>query len=207
MTIFAIGGIAGASGPLTDGVIHACYSKRSGLLRAAKACHANEKSLSWSQRGRKGATGAQGPQGLKGDTGAPGPQGPAGITHGYVVATNTLQSIDNGDTRVAYLAPPQGGADYLVLVTGYVQDPFSSQLTSCRLQLHNVATNANTDLQSLQVETSSTGSFDPVPFAMSAMTSLPNLNGIQVLCSSEDNNGYASIGRITLTATQLAAIN
>ena len=85
--------------------------------------------------------------------------------------------------------------------------PSAPQLTSCRLQLHNVATNANTDLQSLQVETSSTGSFDPVPFAMSAMTSLPNLNGIQVLCSSEDNNGYASIARITLTATQLAAIN
>jgi hypothetical protein len=70
-----------------DGVIHACKSKKTGLLRVVSSpsqCRASERAISWNVRGPQGAAGpagAQGPagpQGEKGMQGDPGPMGPRG---------------------------------------------------------------------------------------------------------------------------------
>ena len=94
------GGVAWASVPDSDGVIHACYKVDShdqvvsdARLRvideastgsdASKACKRDERQLDWNQTGTgppgpQGPAGPQGPQGPQGETGAAGEQGPQG---------------------------------------------------------------------------------------------------------------------------------
>jgi len=73
------GGVAYATIPGSDGVIHACYSRSGGALRVVDAsvtgCKSGETSLDWNVRG---PAGPQGAAGAGGPTGAPGPAGPMG---------------------------------------------------------------------------------------------------------------------------------
>ncbi len=59
--VVATGGIAFATIPASDGVIHACFLKSGGTLRvidsATGKCKSTEQSLSWNQRGIPGAPG------------------------------------------------------------------------------------------------------------------------------------------------------
>src|SRR5689334_6444701 len=74
-------GVAYASIPGQDGVIHGCYVNRTGALSvidSAKKCPSGSTALNWNQQGPKGATGAAGPAGPAGPAGAAGPVGPAG---------------------------------------------------------------------------------------------------------------------------------
>ena len=73
----AAAGIAYASIPGPDGVIHGCYLKSGGNVRVIDStakCKATETSLDWNQRG------VTGPRGATGARGTTGPTGPAGIT-------------------------------------------------------------------------------------------------------------------------------
>lgn len=74
-----------ASIPDADGVIHACYQKKTDhqlrvIDSAEQACHHNEVALSWSRTGPAGPQGPQGPQGDIGPQGSAGPQGAQGPT-------------------------------------------------------------------------------------------------------------------------------
>jgi hypothetical protein len=112
-------GIAYAAIPDSKGVIHACYSKKSGgalrvIRRSGQHCSSKETSLTWNQKGptgakgAKGATGLNGTNGTKGVAGAPGPSGPSGPTgpngpgasSGTAVAptgnTVILETLSNG---------------------------------------------------------------------------------------------------------------
>ena len=68
----AAAGIAYASIPDSEGVIHACYTKSGGSLRVIDAsvtnCKSGETSLTWNQSGSAGATGPTGPTGAAGPT-------------------------------------------------------------------------------------------------------------------------------------------
>jgi hypothetical protein len=74
-----MGGIAYASIPGPDGVIHGCYLTNGNLrvIDSAASCKSNETPLTWSQHG---PTGPQGPAGPPGATGPQGPAGPQGTT-------------------------------------------------------------------------------------------------------------------------------
>lgn len=96
--VLAIGGVAYAAIPGSDGVIKACYDKP-GLLGlgqgsvrvidSAASCRSTETQLTWNQKGpqgEKGETGAPGAQGDKGEAGAdgaPGPKGDPGVARFY----------------------------------------------------------------------------------------------------------------------------
>src|SRR5580765_1618930 len=73
----AVAGIAYASIPDANGVIHGCYNSDNGALRVFgkskdfQQCNSGEKPLDWSQ------TGPTGPTGATGATGATGPTGPS----------------------------------------------------------------------------------------------------------------------------------
>jgi len=86
-------GIAYASIPDGDGVIHGCYNPETGALRVIDSdplgpikgqCGSAEKPLNWNQtgpvgpQGAPGSPGAPGPQGVPGPTGTRGPQGVPG---------------------------------------------------------------------------------------------------------------------------------
>ena len=104
---FAVAGVALATIPDSNGVIHGCYMKNGGTLRLvddSSQCKSNETTLDWNKQGVAGPLGAQGPQGPqgpqgdKGDTGAQGPQGPDGAQG------------PKGDTGATGPAGPQGPA-------------------------------------------------------------------------------------------------
>ena len=73
------GGVAYATIPDSNSVIHSCYATKDGSLRVidtgvGQSCHPKESPLKWNAQGPTGPTGPPGSQGPKGD------QGPAGIS-------------------------------------------------------------------------------------------------------------------------------
>jgi hypothetical protein len=87
-----------------SGVIHSCYSTRTGAIRIVKDanCRPGEKPLAWN---RRGPTGARGARGFKGAAGARGVTGPGGAT-GPFGATGPLGPT--GITGVAGATGPVG---------------------------------------------------------------------------------------------------
>jgi hypothetical protein len=81
MVVAVATGVAWATIPDGQGIIHGCYKTDNGQLRVvdAASCNASETPLSWRQTGPQGVPGAQGPPGPKGDPGAPGAAGPSGL--------------------------------------------------------------------------------------------------------------------------------
>ncbi len=77
--LLVVGGVAYATIPDSNGVIHSCYTTKGGSLRvidtgAGESCNLKESPLDWNAQGPTGPTGPAGSQGPKGD------QGPAGIS-------------------------------------------------------------------------------------------------------------------------------
>jgi hypothetical protein len=59
----ALGGVAYATIPDSDGTIHGCYQRTNGVLRVVESagdCRSRERALDWNQQGPTGATGPQG---------------------------------------------------------------------------------------------------------------------------------------------------
>jgi Collagen triple helix repeat (20 copies) len=100
-------GVAYATIPDNQGVIHACYKIDNGQLRVVDtdgggSCGPSESALAWNQTGPPGAPGPQGPKGDQGPQGAqgiPGPQGDPGADgqpgiSGYTVVHNSTGGAD-----------------------------------------------------------------------------------------------------------------
>jgi Collagen triple helix repeat (20 copies) len=104
------GGVAWATIPAADGVIHGCYQKEEGNLRviddATQSCRPSEVAISWSQtgpqgpQGAAGPTGPQGPQGEKGEKGEKGDDGANGVS-GWERKTDSLL-VANGPNDVFF---------------------------------------------------------------------------------------------------------
>lgn len=81
-TAFLVAGVAYATIPDSQGVIHGCYTKSGGSLRviddSVTNCKSGETSLDWNVAGPTGATGPAGSAGPAGPTGPAGPQGATG---------------------------------------------------------------------------------------------------------------------------------
>jgi Collagen triple helix repeat (20 copies) len=90
LAVTLAGGIAWATIPGADGVIHGCYKAQNGQLRLVDPssqskhaahhsdCRPSELSIDWNQQGPQGIQGPPGPKGDKGDPGIQGPPGPPG---------------------------------------------------------------------------------------------------------------------------------
>jgi hypothetical protein len=114
--------------PDANGIVHACYDKKSGAARiiddAVTSCTSKELAASWSMigpMGPPGSAGSQGIQGPKGDVGPKGdpgiqgppgeagPPGPAGAGLRYVDANGEVVGpviSDNGNTIVVIGGTP-----------------------------------------------------------------------------------------------------
>jgi len=80
--VLAVGGVAMASIPNSDGVIDGCYNSGTGALRvidtSSQQCSFKETAISWNQQGQQGLPGSPGDPGSPGAAGAPGAAGPQG---------------------------------------------------------------------------------------------------------------------------------
>jgi len=103
------GGVALATIPGADGVIHTCYPRSGGPLRiidpAQSSCGTGESQLNFNQTGPQGPMGNPGPQGPNGDT---GPQGPAGTPGATGDTGPTGPQGAKGDTGATGPRGPQG---------------------------------------------------------------------------------------------------
>jgi hypothetical protein len=98
----AVAGIAYASIPDANGVIHGCYLNARGTLRvidtATQNCTSGETPLSWKQTGSQGQQGPTGPGGPQGATGPTGPQGDSGANGPDVFfAAGRTEGLPGGD--------------------------------------------------------------------------------------------------------------
>jgi len=80
---FTFTGIATASIPSADGVIHGCRGNINGNVRiidveVGQHCNGLETPIQWNQQGIQGPQGEQGPQGIQGITGSTGSKGDKG---------------------------------------------------------------------------------------------------------------------------------
>src|SRR5688572_5702640 len=92
-SVVAIAGVAFATIPDGQGVIHGCYRRSGGQLRVinsdkGQTCAARERSLNWSKQGPRGARGARGPQGPTGPQGSQGDPGVTSVTGEYLSASS-----------------------------------------------------------------------------------------------------------------------
>ena len=98
-------GAAIAAGPVSGGVVNACYKTLSAsngshgvvLENTGTSCPSGYTHVTWNQKGQTGPAGPAGPQGPAGATGPAGPQGPAGPSTGGSAGLN-LQVIYNTAT-------------------------------------------------------------------------------------------------------------
>lgn len=112
-------GIAYGAIPDSSGVIHGCFSHKTGVLRVINPwakCASGEVALNWNQQGPKGdigaagARGAVGPQGAPGQTGAPGPRGANGAPGSEGDPGPAGEQGPKGDAGVAGGPGPKGDA-------------------------------------------------------------------------------------------------
>ena len=82
--MISLGGVAWATIPSSNGIIHACFNTQTGAVRVVDAaqggslCATGEQGLTWASSGPRGLRGDKGPRGSVGRIGRQGPPGPRG---------------------------------------------------------------------------------------------------------------------------------
>src|SRR5581483_2006916 len=160
VAVLAASGIAYATIPDANGVIHGCYATKDGSLRVVDtgsggACDAKkEKPLDWN---RSGPT---------------GPAGPTGVSHGYYSYGGILSFTTLGWSfaTVGQLKALPAGT-YVVTARGLVEDLPNDQEAECKL----VA--GGNDVQETLVDTYAVGS-PRLPFTLSAAVTLTSPGSI-----------------------------
>lgn len=182
------GGVAYATVPDGNGVIHGCYAKTSngqaqaGALRVidtgqGQSCFASENALAWNQQEVKGATGPQGPQGPQG---VPGQTGPSDVWSGDGYGSGA--SIGGSFVPLATVNVPAGS--YAVESEANLFDVTTPTTYSCDL----VDSSIN-EYQFITTQTGSTGDSATVP--LQAVVTFASPNSISLRCLSADSSGRA----------------
>lgn len=110
-------GAAIAAGPVSSGVVSACYKTVAAsngshavlLENTGHTCPSGYTHVTWNQKGQTGPQGQIGPQGQPGPQGQTGPEGPPGPSAGFTASTDDI-GLANGttDTSVVSLTLPAG---------------------------------------------------------------------------------------------------
>jgi hypothetical protein len=140
VAVAAAGGIAYASIPDTQGVIHACYSTNGAtatngtqlsIIDPARAsCTKNQQSIAWSQTGPPGQDGADGQDGQDGQDGAKGDKGDPGPSDAFTNYGDGVHAIGDGLTQtVASVTVPAGSYILTGTVAAGSLDGFPEFLT------------------------------------------------------------------------------
>ena len=179
-------GIAYASIPDSNGVIHGCYANKDGSLRvidtgSGDACDSKkETALDWSQKG---------------------PTGPSGTSHGYYSygGLTSFTTLGGSFATVGKLAGLPAGT-YVVTARGILEDQPKNQEAECKL------VGGGSDVQETLIDTFATGS-PRLPFTLSAAVTLASAGSIETECDSNDSGGFASALDVSMTAVAVDAVN
>jgi hypothetical protein len=176
----AAGGIAYASIPDANGVIHGCYAKINGQLRVIDpslggACTSSEKPLNWNQTG---------------------PTGPRGPSDAYL-ASDGGKTIGQDPTTLVSLTLPAG--NYTLIAKTGVYTFTEADIVDCLLQ------SGNTTLDEDEVRTDPlTQTNDDNEFMdLIGTVSLPSGGTVSVVCRAGDSFSENT----QLLATQVATLH
>lgn len=207
--LLVLAGVAYATIPDGDGVIHGCYGTSSGSLRvidstAGEACNKKETAINWNQTGPdgpagqtgpQGAAGAQGPQGPAGPQGPEGPTGPSGTSHGYYVSDGTASRFfSTSPTTIKSIGSLPAGT-YVVTSTGSNFQGGDNGWHICDLM------SGGTLLQRVYV------SGDDVPYALTGAVTLTSPGSVETDCESNGTSGNPFMFGATMTAIRVDALN
>jgi hypothetical protein len=191
------------------GVIHACYTTSTGVLRVIDAsvtkCAKTQTALAWNvqgiqgipgPQGVQGAQGIQGNQGVQGVQGPPGVQGPSGVSHGYFQSfTNQDVALSPAYSSVGSISSVPAGS-YMIFASVLLDDGLNEPGDSCRIAVNgSVLANSEEHVnlkgglgnETLVFATSVTGAG----------------NTIEVDCTSSDNTGFANMNLSLLAVDAL----
>lgn len=210
-------GVAYATIPDSNGVIHGCYARSGGSLRVIDAsvtnCKSTETSLDWNVQGPQGPqgptgpTGPAGPQGTagpQGPQGPAGPQGPPGLSHGYSVTSGNANHIGNTPIKVQSLSLPAG--TYVVWATADVSNFGDDSASTCALQQGTtVLGTARAD--TFAVGTSGTDRLGFASIAITGAVTLSSPSTIDLYCSNTDGGAGGSAGDAAISAVAVDALN
>lgn len=209
--LLALGGIAYATIPDANGVIHGCYGKSGGDLRVIDAtvtnCAKTETSLNWNVKGATGPVGPQGdqgpqgpagPQGPVGPQGPQGPQGPAGTTtHGYMASNEVGTALTTSFTPVLSMSLPAG--TYVVSAAGRIRDTGSDRFWGCTLSGDADAAQDGTLLGSQLQESA--------PFSLTNSITLSSPGSVELDCLTTSLQPPVIADRVVMTALKVDALN
>jgi hypothetical protein len=190
------GGIAFATIPDPNGVIHACYTKSTGELRVIDAsvtnCTKKQTSLNWNVQG------PQGPPGIEGRPGTPGIQGPPGPSHGYEnSATNVAVAQDPARSKVVQINNLPAG-NYMIWASVTFEDALNEPDVACRLDVDG--TEIPNSVSQIELK-SGLGDMSLV----SAATLTGSGSTVEVLCNASDNS--VSVTPVTLSLVMVDSLN
>lgn len=137
-----VAGVAVAARSASTGEIHACYSKRTGVLRVGASCRSGERPLAWNRSGPQGPQGAVGPTGSDGASGASGSARAYAYVHGSVGSPSFATAKTKGFTAVSepahgvycLTAPGIDPATTAPAVTAVYNSGFAGIPTSAKLE-------------------------------------------------------------------------
>jgi hypothetical protein len=204
-------GIAYATIPDVNGVIHGCYAKSGGSLRViddtVTNCKSTETSLNWNMQGVQGPQGPAGPQGQQGVQGVQGPQGPqgaqgpagpSGTSHGYFATAANIAIAEGPAISKIVSISGLPAATYMVSGQVNIADSLNEPFLDCWAELNGTQL-ANT-LVDLFLKS---GEGDSV--MVTAVTTSGSSSTIEVDCVSQDNTAVAAEANLTLI--QVDALN
>jgi hypothetical protein len=208
-------GIAYATIPDSNGVIHGCFGKSGGDVRVidntVTNCSKTESALTWNIQGAQGPQGVQGPAGPAGPQGVPGPtgpqgpagpQGPSGTSHGYFVA-NGIRVLGGTPLKVQEISNLPA-ATYLVWAAGNAGDAANDASATCILVAGaTTIVKSQFDMVFPGISTRDGNS----SFSLAGAVTLASPGSVEVDCSSNDTSGNARAFNVSMTAVTIDALN
>lgn len=221
------GGVAYATIPDANGVIHGCRNRQVGVLRvidsARSTCLSSETALDWNQtgtpgpqgppgepgpegpQGPQGPLGDQGPQGPAGEQGRQGPQGARGPSAAFESARSGYIPLSGQFTNVATLEVPAG--DFVL--HGYAsfvnQDPSQRAIAQCLLL--GIIPQGPTTISVVEPEGGTNASATTVPILASHSSAYPSTLGLRCNNNNSQMGSGLLAGQVQLVAVQVGEIN
>jgi hypothetical protein len=190
-------GIAYATIPDSNGVIHACYQTLKGSLRvvdSTASCSNGEAPLSWNQTGPPGPPGVQ------------GPPGPSGSSHAYTDSNSQWQAgLSPNATTITQLTLPAG--DYVVSATGSVVKNGIFDTTGSDNDVKCVIDDPNDNAVAASEATASGDYTAAVPYMLVGTVSLTTGGTITVDCATLTGSVASEVDFNSLVATKVDAVN
>jgi hypothetical protein len=201
VALAAVVGVAYATIPDSNGVIHACYNKSTGTLRVIDSsvtnCPSNDTALNWNVQGPQGPQGPAGPQGATGPQGPAGPTGPSGLSHGYL-ATSSAVAVpqEPAYSNVVSISSVPNGS-YMIYAQADLTDS-STSFALCIIKVNGTALpNAGVEVQ--LVNGVGTGTM------VWAATLSGGASFVEVDCTNQDDN--TSVASVNLSLVTVDALN